>query len=172
MAEATVDKLCSAAATGQFKMVQQILQCNVDPNKKNEFNRTALQVVKMGCPAVVELLLKKGADPNLRDPVKDLTISHDVAREGHADTLAVLLTYVADVNLKDKDGNLPLHLAAREGHLDAVRLLAPCTAHLFSRNHEGLTPIELARAHRREDTARWLESYQPPQTPQQPQSLD
>ena len=83
-----------------------------------------MQVVKLGCPNVAEVLLQAHADPNARDPVKGLTVSHDAAREGYVDMLGVLVTYGADVNLQDSDGNLPLHLASREGHLDAVRYLA------------------------------------------------
>lgn len=107
---------------------------------------------------MVEALLRSGANPNVRDPSKGLTVTHDAARDGYADTLEVLLSR-ADVNLKDDSGNLPLHLAAREGHQDIVELLAPRTAHPFLSNHEGLTPLQLASEHHRDDTARWLENY-------------
>lgn len=118
-----------------------------------------LKVVKLGCPGVVETLLRAGADPNVRDPCGGLTVTHDAARDGHADTLRVLLRYGANVNLQDDSGNLPLHLAAREGHQAAVELLAPGTAHPFLTNHAGLTPQQLAAQHHRDDTARWLENY-------------
>ncbi|XP_072536979.1 cyclin-dependent kinase 4 inhibitor C [Salminus brasiliensis] len=166
MAEASeANRLCTAAARGERGKVQLILQSNVDVNEKNKFGRTALQVVKMGCPRIVELLLQSKADPNVRDPVKGLTIAHDAAREGHADTLDVLVNFGADVNLQDSDGNLPLHLAAREGHLNVVCLLAPLTAQPFLRNREDFTPLDLALAHRRQDTAQWLQSYDPAQPP-------
>lgn len=123
-----------------------------------------LQVVKLGCPSVAEALLRAGADPNVPDPSKGLRITHDAARDGHTDTLQVLLRYEADVNLQDHDGNLPLHLAAREGYQSAVELLAPRTAHPFQMNHKGFTPLELALQHHRDDTARWLENYRPSQS--------
>lgn len=118
-----------------------------------------LQVVKLGCLSVVEALLFAGADPNVPDPCKKLTVTHDAARDGYADALQVLLRYRADVNLQDDDGNLPLHLAAREGHQSAVELLAPLTACPFLLNNAGFTPLHLASQYHRDDTARWLESY-------------
>lgn len=118
-----------------------------------------LKVVKLGCPSVVEALLRRGADADVPDPSNRLTVTHDVAREGYADTLKVLLKYGADVNLKDDSGNLPLHLAARAGHQDVVELLAPRTAHPFLPNNAGVTPMQLASEHHRDDTACWLESY-------------
>lgn len=120
-----------------------------------------MKVVKLGCPSVAEALLCAGANPNIRDPSGGLTVTHDAARDGHADTLQVLLNYGADVSLQDDAGNLPLHLAAREGHQAAVELLAPLTAHPFLPNHAGLTPQQLASQHHRDDTARWLENYVP-----------
>lgn len=117
------------------------------------------KVVKLGCPFVAEALLRAGADPDVPDPCGGLTVTHDAARDGHEDTLQVLLRYGADVNLKDSAGNLPLHLAAREGHQGAVELLAPRTARPFLPNHAGLTPLQLASQHHRGDTAHWLENY-------------
>lgn len=119
-----------------------------------------LKVVKLGCPSVVEALLRAGADPNVPDPSGGLTLTHDAARDGYTDMLQVLLRYGADVSLQDDAGNLPLHLAAREGHQDVVELLAPRTAHPFLPNHAGFTPLQLASQHYRDVTARWLENYQ------------
>ncbi|KAK3539999.1 hypothetical protein QTP70_019641 [Hemibagrus guttatus] len=165
MAEASdVNRLTSVAARGELRETEQILKSNINVNAKNQHGRTPLQVVKLGCPSVAEALLRAGADPNVPDPSVGLTITHDAARDGHADTLEVLLSHGADVNLHDNAGNLPLHLAAREGHQSAVELLAPRTAHPFQQNHAGLTPLELASQHHRDDTARWLENYRPSQS--------
>ncbi|XP_066500792.1 cyclin-dependent kinase 4 inhibitor C [Hoplias malabaricus] len=168
MAEAPdVNRLCSATARGDLGETQLILQSNADVNKRNMFDRTPLQVVKLSRPDVAEVLLKAQADPNVRDPVKGLTVAHDAAREGFTDMLYMLVKYGADVNLKDGDGNLPLHLAAREGHLGAVRYLVDVSVQPYSRNRDNLTPLDLALAHRREDTAQWLQTHCPPQ-PQSP----
>ncbi|XP_026857188.1 cyclin-dependent kinase 4 inhibitor C isoform X1 [Electrophorus electricus] len=160
MAEAPdANRLCTAAARGDLREIEMILQSNIDVNEKNIFGRTPLQVVKLGCPCAAEALLLAQADPNLRDPIGGLTITHDAARDGYVDTLQVLVNYGANVNLLDGGGNLPLHLAAREGHLDVVQFLIQHTTQPFQKNGAGLTPLELASVNNRDDTARWLETY-------------
>uniref|UniRef100_A0A3Q3FKH3 Cyclin-dependent kinase inhibitor 2C (p18, inhibits CDK4) n=1 Tax=Labrus bergylta TaxID=56723 RepID=A0A3Q3FKH3_9LABR len=121
------DMLCNASASGQLLHVLFLLENGADVNGFNTFNRTALQVVKLGNTALVEALLVAGADPNVPDPVLNLTVTHDAAREGFIDSVRVLVDHGANTNLVDGQGNLPLHLAAREGHLDVTQLLIECT---------------------------------------------
>ncbi|KAK6314095.1 hypothetical protein J4Q44_G00155540 [Coregonus suidteri] len=122
------NRLSSASARGDLAEVEMLLQNGADVNANNEFGRTPLQVMKLGNPAIAEALLRANANPNVRDHVRGLTITHDAARDGYVDTLRVLMDYGADVNFLDNDGNLPLHLAAREGYLDVVQLLVGCTS--------------------------------------------
>ncbi|MGC9105409.1 MAG: ankyrin repeat domain-containing protein [Thermoprotei archaeon] len=49
-----------------------------------------------------------------------------------------------DVNIRDKDGNTPLHLAAWYGYLDIVKFLVEHGADVNARNAEGNTPLHLA----------------------------
>lgn len=160
MAEDTaIDRLSTAAAIGDLMEVEQTLQSNVNVNEKNKYGRTALQVMKLGCPSIAETLLQAGADPNVRDPILGLTVIHDAARDGYLDTLHVLAQNGADVNLLDNDGNLPLHLAAREGHLDVVQFLVThCVTQPFLANAKGYTPRDLAFMHQKHRTVEWLES--------------
>lgn len=119
-------------------------------------------MVKLGCPSVALVLLRASADPNVRDPIGGLTVSHDAARDGYLDTLQVLTQNGADVNLHDNDGNLPLHLAARKGHLDVVQyLVSQCHTHPFLPNAKGYTPRDLAFMHNQHRTVEWLESIVP-----------
>ncbi|XP_026160789.1 cyclin-dependent kinase 4 inhibitor C isoform X2 [Mastacembelus armatus] len=159
MAERSVsDQLCSAAANGNLSDVFILLQNGADVNGFNRFERTALQVVKLGSTPVVEVLLKKGANPNLRDPVLNLTVTHDAARDGYVDTVSALLQNGADANLVDGQGNLPLHLAAKQGHLEVVKVLIEHTANLHASNQQGDTAAQLARRHNRMDVADFLSS--------------
>ncbi|RXN34593.1 cyclin-dependent kinase 4 inhibitor C-like protein [Labeo rohita] len=163
MAEDTaIDRLSTAAAIGDLNEIEQTLQSNVNVNEKNKYGRTPLQVMKLGCPRIAEMLLQAGADPNERDPILQLTVSHDAARDGYLDTLQVLAQNGADVNLPDNDGNLPLHLAAREGHLDVVQfLVSNCNTPPFLQNANGYTPRDLALMHRKHKTVEWLDNIAP-----------
>ncbi|KAM9314382.1 cyclin-dependent kinase 4 inhibitor D [Pholidichthys leucotaenia] len=137
--------LTAAAAKGDTSEVQRILdECRVHPDTRNEFGRTALQVMMMGNSKIAGLLLEKGAEPNVQDK-HGIAPIHDAARTGFRDTLEVLVEYGASVNVPDHNGHLPIHLAIREGHRDAVKFLAP-RSDLKHANISGQTAIDVARA--------------------------
>ncbi|XP_076582101.1 cyclin-dependent kinase 4 inhibitor C isoform X1 [Chaetodon auriga] len=160
MAEKSVaDKLCDASARGNLPEVLFLLQNGADVNGFNKYNRTALQVVKLGNSAVVKALLEAGAYPNLRDPVCGLTVMHDAAREGFADSVRVLVDHGADTNVVDDKGHLPLHLAAREGHLQVIRLLMGRTANPQKANGQGYTARQLALRYGRMDIVQYMDEY-------------
>lgn len=117
------------------------------------------QVVMMGSTAVVNALLEAGADPNKRDPVLRLTVTHDAARTGFVDTVRALMSHGAGVNLADTRGNLPLHLAAMEGRQQVVELLIGHTAEPQTLNQQGYTAAQLARLHGRTSTAEYIDAY-------------
>ncbi|KAK1164193.1 cyclin-dependent kinase 4 inhibitor C-like isoform X1 [Acipenser oxyrinchus oxyrinchus] len=153
------DRLASASARGELKIVEMLLQNGANVNEKNAFGRTPLQVMKLGNPSIAEALLKAKANPNERDPLFGLTVAHDAARDGFEDTLRVLVDYGADVNIQDSEGNLPLHLAAKEGNLDVVKFLIERTIEPRRANRKGMTAHELAAMHNRQSTAQWIEGH-------------
>ncbi|KAM6938701.1 cyclin-dependent kinase 4 inhibitor C [Lycodopsis pacificus] len=116
-------------------------------------------VVNFGKAAVVEALLEEGADPDRPDPDCSLTVMHDAARAGYADSVGVLLDYRVDTNVVDTKGNLPLHLAAMEDNLEATQLLIGRTANPRARNAAGYTAGQLAHIHKRVKTAKYIDDY-------------
>lgn len=82
----------------------------------------------MGHTRLVQLLLEKGADPDVADPSCGRTLLHDAAHEGFADAVRMLLGYGADASLRDARGHLAVRLAAENGHQDVVRILGGVSA--------------------------------------------
>ncbi|NXJ66558.1 CDN2B inhibitor, partial [Rostratula benghalensis] len=115
--------LCNAAARGDHEEVRRLLNTGVDPNVINSFGRTPLQVMMLGSPRVVELLLQRGADPNRRDPRTGCFPVHDAARAGFLETLAALHRAGARLDLPDGRGRLPLDVAAGGPHGPVARYL-------------------------------------------------
>lgn len=80
--------------------------------------------MKLGNPKVAELLLERGANPNLPDPSTGSLPVHDAAREGFLDTLQVLISGGARLDLPNRYGRLPLQEAAENGQSHVVHFLA------------------------------------------------
>ncbi|KAM6939932.1 cyclin-dependent kinase inhibitor 2A [Xenentodon cancila] len=118
-----VDKLTTAAATGNAKDVAALLLRGVRVNGENCFGRTALQVMMMGSTPVAELLLKHGADPNIKDRTTGTSPLHDAAREGFVETVRLLLEAGADHKAEDNKNCLPADLARENGHTNVVTIL-------------------------------------------------
>ncbi|CAI5777200.1 cyclin-dependent kinase 4 inhibitor C [Podarcis lilfordi] len=157
MAEPFANELASAAARGDLAQLKNLLENNVNVNAQNGFGRTALQVMKLGNPEIARQLLRRGADPDLKDRT-GFAVLHDAARAGFLDTLQTLLEFNANVNVEDAEGNLPLHLAAQEGHLPVVAFLLERTAsRVGHRNRKGDTAYDLAQLYRRSAVAKLLE---------------
>lgn len=137
--------LSAAAAQGNVTAVRRILQDHrVEPDTLNEFGKTALQVMMMGCTSVARALLEHGADPNVQDRC-GVTPAHDAARTGFLETLRALVDHGASVNIPDHSGAIPIHIAIRENHWDVVEYLGPLS-NLEHRDTTGANALDVARA--------------------------
>ncbi|XP_071384347.1 cyclin-dependent kinase 4 inhibitor B [Centroberyx affinis] len=117
------DDLASAAATGNAEDVEFLLQSGADVNGENCFGRTPLQVMMMGSTPVAQLLLKRGAQPNVADRRTGTTPLHDAARTGFLDTVRLLVQHLADPQARDHRDCRPVDLARQHGHRDVVEFL-------------------------------------------------
>lgn len=117
--------LMIAVANGHMDVASVLIGASANVNAKNNLGRTPLMFASsFGFTPIVELLLVKGADPNIV-PNDDtgwpaLTAA---AQKGHSETVKVLLKHGADGTHKDKQGQTALSIAAAKGHSEVVRVL-------------------------------------------------
>lgn len=70
----------------------------------------------------MELLLKRGAKPNLQNPVGQTPL-HCASSQNNVRTLELLLEYGADPNVQNNFRQTALHLAARRNDTGMLELL-------------------------------------------------
>jgi cytohesin len=152
--------LFSAVITGDLDEVKQIvIDCGVNPNIKgpnpNPLGFTPLHYAAMyGRHEIAELLLERGADPNIQDNDGDTPL-HLAAANGYSEIVKLLLEHGADPNVQDYGGMTPLHYAAT-GYLEVVELLLEHGANPNIQNNNGYTPLHYAVANCRVGVARVL----------------
>jgi ankyrin repeat protein len=96
----------------------------------------------------VKKLLKKGIDPNVRNPESGVTPLGIAAERGHTEIMKALLAAKALVNVTTIDMLTPLHISCQLGKLEAARLLIDAKAEVntLSAKHVpcGTTPLVAA----------------------------
>lgn len=81
---------------------------------------------------------------NVRDRSTGEAALHIVTRERDSQWLLYLLRQNANPDIRDREGNTPLHIAAQIGFLEAADWLRIVDADLNARNNRGETPLILA----------------------------
>jgi ankyrin repeat protein len=106
-------------------------------------------------PAIVALLLERGADANAADHGQKWTALHFAARDQKASIVKTLLAAGADVDPVDAAGGTPLwHSVSTAGsNLRVIRELIGRGADPWRRNEHGISPMDLARTAERDDIA-------------------
>jgi ankyrin repeat protein len=96
---------------------------SVNVPSNNELQATPLySAAAGGHAAIVQMLLKSGAQPNVRER-SGLTPLHAAASSGDVESIQLLILAGADLHLRSDDGKLPLHLAQEKEHSRAVEIL-------------------------------------------------
>ncbi len=81
---------------------------------------------------------------NVRDRSSGEAALHIVTRRRDSQWVLYLLQQNANPNIRDNDGNTPLHIAAQIGYPEAANWLRIVRADLNARNNRGETPLILA----------------------------
>ena len=121
--------------------------------------RTLLHIASgAGCPEVVALLLRLGADPNIQDRSGHAplySVANECASETGPEVVRALVLAGADVNARGGVTRATaLHMAARRGHAGIARALLDCGAAIELRDGKGDTPLRRAINCRKDTVAR------------------
>ena len=118
--------MIEAVKSGDIDAVKWLIAVGADVNATDNVGNTALiSAAAEGYSAIVEMLLKAGADVDAQTlhGYRGWSALMYAAREGHADIVRLLLDAGADVNATLFSGTTALMDAASGGYPDIVRLL-------------------------------------------------
>src|SRR6266567_142756 len=148
-------RLLNAAAAGQVRVAEFLLDNKADVNAKQSGGYSALHLAAdFGHKTMVELLLRHGAEVNAKEN-GGATPLHHAAYKGFKSVVEVLLGNGADVNANGsaqivsvghQTTGTPLHLVAESGFTSVAELLLAKGADVNARSNQGRTPLHLAAA--------------------------
>lgn len=114
-------------------------------------NAEFLKAAYFGKTGEVSSFLSSGVNPNIKGSVGDYGIKatalHWAAKQGHVETVMLLLSKTAEVNsLTEPDASTPLMFAASHGHSVIVSLLLAHKADVNATDDHGTTALKAAAA--------------------------
>ena len=134
-----------AAEAGNIEAVKKHLTDGANVNAKDEDSKTPLLHAAVdGHKDVVELLIAKGADIELRCTTCGGTALGHAASGGHKEIIELLIEKGADVNAKSKGETTPLHSAAMHDHKEIAELLIAKGVDVNVKDEFGETPLDWA----------------------------
>eukprot|EP00878_Enallax_costatus_P016912 GHUV01017754.1.p1 GENE.GHUV01017754.1~~GHUV01017754.1.p1 ORF type:complete len:411 (+),score=140.65 GHUV01017754.1:1100-2332(+) len=164
-----------ACEAGNSTLVQQLLQTDTDINMQNvnmceystgnwavrgdvimPVDKSPLHLaVEAGAADIVEMLLAKGANPNLCD-FDGASPLHLAVEQQDEEVLAALLAGGANPNQPNKDVTSALHATAQRGPIRLMQLLLEHKADVLLADSKGWTPLHLAARSGNTDKAQLL----------------
>jgi len=125
MLAGVLETLVEAVAAGDAKAVATMLENGVPPDSRQDGTTALYTGAVAGDAAIVELLLRSGADANLLSagPGGEGTPLCAAACWGSADVVRSLLAHGADPNQPEDEWWTPLRWAAAHGHQQVARVL-------------------------------------------------
>lgn len=155
--------LLAAAREGRVELLQRYLERGADPEATNEWGVALVTAASDNVPiraaAMVELLLKAGADPNTTHPASGYTPLMMAAGRGYRNVVEQLLGAGADVRQTCHEGETALHKVMRPNltsghtrHLEAepvviAKMLIAHGAQIEARSFKRFTPLLALASH-------------------------
>uniref|UniRef100_A0A7E4VTV5 ANK_REP_REGION domain-containing protein n=1 Tax=Panagrellus redivivus TaxID=6233 RepID=A0A7E4VTV5_PANRE len=122
-------------------------QIDLNNDRTDEEGWTPLMVAaRHGHVGLVDLLINRGADMNIRDNKGLTAIMHTIICR-HASTAALLIDNGCDLTVKDENGNGLIHLLAQYTNKCLTDRLLESGLSLEDKNNEDLRAVEVAIRH-------------------------
>jgi len=130
-----------AVILGREQIMHSLLAAGANVHARNEFGHSPLkEAARMRRVDMVRAMLSH------EDAVHDNTLLHEVAAKNELRSAKTLLAAGMRVNVADRWGAAPLHLAARHGHAEMVSLLLGGGADIHALDRRGHTAFNIAVA--------------------------
>ncbi len=156
-----------AANAQREKVLEFLVSSGADVNAKDKRGRSPLLIAMTGFYSssynMARVLLAGGANPNAQDQY-GIAPMHFVAQDTNVDLFKLLTDNGADINLRDNDGNTPLHALRMtswpvQGQNDVIKAFLDFGAEVNIKNKEGHTPLYYAVQQGRSDMEALLCRY-------------
>ncbi|GJQ87536.1 hypothetical protein Trydic_g18477 [Trypoxylus dichotomus] len=135
MKEELTSPLILAIENGDEVITETLLNHGADVNLEDEYDGTPLhRAVTTSKISIIGLLLRNGANVNYTKRHSWTTLTYAIHLNSSKDVVEMLLSYKADANLQDKNGETPLSMAIKTRNLPVIELLlqngarADCTS--------------------------------------------
>jgi len=142
--------LIIAASSGNTEVCSELIGAGASVSASNDREQTALHyAASKGNVEVGRLLIERGADINARDKANQLSL-HRAATTGATPFVRLILASESPgsfkkprLNLQDRAGNTPLHLAMESGHAEVAVALIEAGADRQRTNTDGDRPEDI-----------------------------
>lgn len=133
-----------AVGSGEYSMVEFLVDIGLDVNEKTSYGLTPLHIaVDRDNKKIVGLLLRRGARVDAVD-FEGKTPLHIACINNSRRIAEILLKRGADINARDFQGWTPLHYAFYYNSSDVALILISKGADSKDRDNSGMTPLHLA----------------------------
>src|SRR6266478_6653961 len=137
-----VSPLVAALRGEHFKIAQSLYERGADVDVQGPYKRTPLCGASLsGHLEIVEWLLSRSANTNVREDQNGWVPLHSAAWFGHIEVSRLLLQYKVDNNPQSSDGSTPLHEALEAGYVDVALLLLEHGADVNTRDNSRKTSL-------------------------------
>ena len=137
----TITPIVQAAVIESLPIAKLLIEYGADVNLCQRNGESALiNAANRGNVELASFLLEHGADPNL-----GMQLGTPLTLADGAAVMKVLLSYGADPNVPDEDGDLPIVGAIDTNNLEEIELLINCGTDMRHANKRGETPLERAK---------------------------